>query len=201
MVLSHVLFLIELKVMEGSLKQPACHARALRFELDERLPAHRRYFLKVLDRQVRLIGTHFVNLEMTACFLNQRDELRAIPGVRGIRSNTSRGAAEIWVAFDWGEDMISALLQAESQVNRILPSLPAGTSFDVRRMTIACEALSAHTMSCVWHSGREMSSVSLRQSRGKHFARAQTVPPAACWSASRPLAVLFWPVVLEERAK
>jgi hypothetical protein len=55
----------------------------------------------------------------------------------------------------------------------------------------ACAALSAHTMSCVWHSGRRMSSVSLLQSRGNHFASAQTVPPAACWSAARPLAAHF----------
>ncbi len=62
------------------------------------------------------------------------EALRAIPGVRAVRSRTSRGSAEIWLTFDWGEDMISALLQAESQVNKILPTMPAGTAFDVRRM-------------------------------------------------------------------
>src|SRR5437763_4330005 len=62
------------------------------------------------------------------------ESLRAIPGVRGIRSRTSRGSAEIWLSFDWGQDMVAALLQGESQVNRILPSLPTGTSFEVRRM-------------------------------------------------------------------
>jgi CzcA family heavy metal efflux pump len=62
------------------------------------------------------------------------EALRAIPGVRGIESRTSRGAAEIWLTFDWGDDLPAALLQAESQVNRILPQLPAGTTFEVRRM-------------------------------------------------------------------
>src|SRR5439155_9735872 len=62
------------------------------------------------------------------------EALRAIPGVRNITSRTSRGSAEVWATFDWGEDMVAALLQAQSQVNRILPSLPPGTSFDVRRM-------------------------------------------------------------------
>ena len=62
------------------------------------------------------------------------ETVRAIPGVRSLRSTTSRGNAEVWITFDWGEDMASALLQAESQVNKIIPSLPQGTSFEVRRM-------------------------------------------------------------------
>ena len=57
-----------------------------------------------------------------------------VPGVRTVHSTTSRGSAEVWLAFDWGEDMIAAFLQAESQVNRVLPTLPAGTTFEVRRM-------------------------------------------------------------------
>ena len=62
------------------------------------------------------------------------EAVRAIPGVRNVRSTTSRGTAEISVNFDWGEDMVSAMLQSQSQVNRILPALPAGTSFEVERM-------------------------------------------------------------------
>src|SRR5213594_3497161 len=53
--------------------------------------------------------------------------VRAIPGVRNLRSTTSRGTAEISINFDWGEDMVSAMLQCQSQVNKILPSLPSGT--------------------------------------------------------------------------
>jgi CzcA family heavy metal efflux pump len=62
------------------------------------------------------------------------EALRAIPGVRGVESRTSRGAAEVWLTFDWGDDMNAALLQAESQINRIVPQLPPGTTFVVRRM-------------------------------------------------------------------
>jgi CzcA family heavy metal efflux pump len=62
------------------------------------------------------------------------DALRAIPGVRTVHSTSSRGSAEVWLAFDWGEDMSTAMLQAESQINRVLPTLPAGTTFEVRRM-------------------------------------------------------------------
>jgi multidrug efflux pump subunit AcrB len=60
--------------------------------------------------------------------------VRAVPGVRGVRSTTSRGSAEISVNFGWGDDMGAAMLQVESEVNKQLPSLPAGTDFSVERM-------------------------------------------------------------------
>src|SRR6266545_453940 len=59
------------------------------------------------------------------------EAVRAIPGVRSVRSTTSRGTAEISINFDWGENMVAARLQSESQINKILPTLPAGTSFEV----------------------------------------------------------------------
>lgn len=62
------------------------------------------------------------------------EALRSIPGVRGVQSASSRGSAQIWLNFDWGDDMTSALLQAQAQVNKILPSLPPGAAFAVRRM-------------------------------------------------------------------
>jgi multidrug efflux pump subunit AcrB len=62
------------------------------------------------------------------------EAVRAIPGVRNVRSATSRGGAEISINFDWGGDMVSAMLQAQSEVNKILPTLPAGTTFTVERM-------------------------------------------------------------------
>lgn len=61
------------------------------------------------------------------------ESLRAIPGVRGIRSTTSRGTADVFLDFDWGHDMTVALLQAESQVNKVLPTLPTGTTFEIER--------------------------------------------------------------------
>ncbi|MGN6628077.1 MAG: efflux RND transporter permease subunit, partial [Tepidisphaeraceae bacterium] len=62
------------------------------------------------------------------------EALRSIPGVRGVRSTTSRGSAEVSLTFDWGLDMTAAFLQAQAEVNRLLPKLPAGATFEVRRM-------------------------------------------------------------------
>ncbi len=60
--------------------------------------------------------------------------VRSVPAVRSIRSNTSRGSADISVNFAWGTDMIAATLQVESAIVQILPTLPAGVSYKVRRM-------------------------------------------------------------------
>jgi CzcA family heavy metal efflux pump len=62
------------------------------------------------------------------------EALRGIPGLRNVQSKSSRGAAEIWLTFDWGQDMDAALLQAEAQANKVLPSLGSGASLAVRRM-------------------------------------------------------------------
>ena len=62
------------------------------------------------------------------------EAVRAVPGVRNIRSATSRGAADISINFDWGQDMRAAMLQVESAVNRAMPELPQGTTFEVRLM-------------------------------------------------------------------
>ncbi len=62
------------------------------------------------------------------------EAVRSVPGLKGLRSTTSRGSADIAVNFGWGLDMVSAMLQVESAVNQVLPTLPAGTSFQVRRM-------------------------------------------------------------------
>jgi CzcA family heavy metal efflux pump len=62
------------------------------------------------------------------------EELRSIPGVRGVQSVSSRGSAQVLLTFDWGDDITADMLQAEARVNKLLPSLPPGTNFGVRRM-------------------------------------------------------------------
>lgn len=62
------------------------------------------------------------------------EAIRAVPGVLDVRSDTSRGSAQISVDFGWGRDMVSSTLLVDSAVARILPSLPAGAQYNVRRM-------------------------------------------------------------------
>lgn len=60
--------------------------------------------------------------------------LRAVPDARAIRSTTSRGSADLALTFEWGTDMVTALLQVQAVVSQILPDLPAGVRFTARRM-------------------------------------------------------------------
>ena len=62
------------------------------------------------------------------------EAIRTVPGVVSVRSTTTRGSCEISANFRWGLDMISATLQVESAVGQVLGSLPAGVSYEVRRM-------------------------------------------------------------------
>ncbi|QDZ07929.1 efflux RND transporter permease subunit [Sphingomonas panacisoli] len=59
--------------------------------------------------------------------------LREIPGVTQIRSTTSRGSAEVALSFAWGDDMVAATNATQGALATILPDLPTGTRFSVRR--------------------------------------------------------------------
>jgi CzcA family heavy metal efflux pump len=62
------------------------------------------------------------------------EAVRRVPGVRDVRSATSRGTADISVSFDWGTDMRRAALELSSAVSQVLPTMPVGTTIDLRRM-------------------------------------------------------------------
>jgi hypothetical protein len=62
------------------------------------------------------------------------EAIRAVPGVQNVRSETSRGSAQISVDFGWGRDMVASTLLIDSAIARVVPTLPAGTAYDVRRM-------------------------------------------------------------------
>jgi len=59
---------------------------------------------------------------------------RRVLGVLGVRSTTSRGSAEVSLDFAWGTDMVAASVQVDAAVAQVLPSLPPGSSYRVRRM-------------------------------------------------------------------
>ncbi len=72
--------------------------------------------------------------------------VRSVPGVRDVRSTTSRGSAELSVTFGWGGDMDRSELQVESAVSRILPDLPPGTRFEARKMNPTVFPVAAYSL-------------------------------------------------------
>ena len=59
--------------------------------------------------------------------------LRGVPGVTHVRSTTSRGSAEVSLTFPWGQDMAGATMATQGALATVLPDLPAGARFEVRR--------------------------------------------------------------------
>jgi CzcA family heavy metal efflux pump len=93
------------------------------------------------------------------------EAIRGIPGVRHIRSATSRGSADISVYFAWGRDMVAAMLQVESAINQVMPNLPPGTAFRVRRMDPTVFPVLAYSLTSKTHSLVELRDIALYQLR------------------------------------
>ena len=72
------------------------------------------------------------------------DAVRKVPGVRKVRSNTSRGSAEISVNFDWGLDMASAALQINAAIAQV--QLPTGTQVMTRLMDPTVFPITAYSL-------------------------------------------------------
>jgi CzcA family heavy metal efflux pump len=72
--------------------------------------------------------------------------VRSVPDVVAVRSTTSRGSADLSINFGWGSDMVAAMLQVESAVNQVLPELPDGTRFSVRRMDPTVFPVAAYSL-------------------------------------------------------
>ena len=91
--------------------------------------------------------------------------VRAVPGVRNLRSTTSRGSAEVSINFAWGEDMVAALLQIESAINQVMPNLPSGTTSNVRRMDPTVFPVLAYSLTSDTRSLVELRDIALYQLR------------------------------------
>src|ERR1700750_183615 len=60
--------------------------------------------------------------------------LRPVSRALGVRSPSSRASAQVSIDFGWGRDMISSTLLVDAAISQILPNLPAGAGYAVRRM-------------------------------------------------------------------
>ncbi len=93
------------------------------------------------------------------------EAVRAVPGVRSVRSTTSRGSADVSINFEWGRDMVSAMLEVQSAINQKLAALPAGTSFEVRRMDPTVFPVLGYSLTSDTHSLVELRDLALYQIR------------------------------------
>jgi CzcA family heavy metal efflux pump len=72
--------------------------------------------------------------------------IKSVPGLLEVRSTTSRGTSEMSLNFDWGTDMSVSTLKVQAEISRILPSLPQGTTFDIRQMNTNVFPVAAYSL-------------------------------------------------------
>lgn len=94
------------------------------------------------------------------------EAIHSVPGLKRVRSKTSRGSAEVTADFGWGRNMIQTTQEVDAAIAQILPSLPADTTYTVRRMDVTVYPVIAYGLS----------SASLPQSALRDIARYQLVP-------------------------
>src|ERR1700760_659885 len=65
------------------------------------------------------------------------DAVNSVPGLMTVRSNTSRGTAEISLFFDWHEDMLHTLQLTDAALAKVSQSLPSTARITTNRLTFA----------------------------------------------------------------
>jgi multidrug efflux pump subunit AcrB len=65
------------------------------------------------------------------------DAINSVPGLRTVRSTTSRGSAEISLFFDWNVDMFHTLQLADAALSKVQQTLPATARTTTNRLTFA----------------------------------------------------------------
>jgi len=95
------------------------------------------------------------------------EALRTIPGVRDVRSETTRGSAQISIDFGWGRDMTASTLLVDAAIARAVAAMPAGVTYDVRRMDPTVFPIISYALR----------SDSVSPTRLQDIARYQITPP------------------------
>ena len=65
------------------------------------------------------------------------EAVNSVPGLEEVRSNTSRGSAEIDLFFNWNIDMFQTLQYVNAAISRVQPELPPACTVVPNRMTFA----------------------------------------------------------------
>lgn len=74
------------------------------------------------------------------------EAVNSVPGLQQVRSNTSRGSAEIDLFFDWNIDMFQTLQYVNSAISRVQSELPPTATIVANRMTFASFPIIGYSM-------------------------------------------------------
>ncbi|WP_345072139.1 efflux RND transporter permease subunit [Hymenobacter fastidiosus] len=87
--------------------------------------------------------------------------MKQVPGLKLLRSTTSRGSCEISAYFDWSVDVVQSQQIVESRLNQIRGDLPPGTQISVERMNPAILPVLGYTLEAPGRSGLELRKLAL----------------------------------------
>ena len=79
-------------------------------------------------------GEQPVDMMMITVTRPLEDAIKQIPGLKGIRTTTSRGSCEISAYLDWTADVYTSQQLIESRISAIRTNLPGTTQITVERM-------------------------------------------------------------------
>jgi CzcA family heavy metal efflux pump len=65
------------------------------------------------------------------------DAVNSVPGLQVVRSNTSRGSAEVSLFFDWNADMFRTLQLVDAALSKVRQTLPNTAVITTNRLTFA----------------------------------------------------------------
>lgn len=85
----------------------------------------------------------------------------SIPGVSDVRSKTARGAAEIFVNFSWGTDIILSQQLLQARISSVQTQLPASASIIVERMNATFLPIVGYALTSDKHSLVELRDLAL----------------------------------------
>jgi len=78
-----------------------------------------------------------VDVQMVTVTRPIEEAIRIVPGITDVRSITARGSTEISVFFRWDVDILHGLHLVQGRISQIMPSLPPGARFDIKRLTFS----------------------------------------------------------------
>ena len=121
-------------------------------------------FPEVTFPKVKVIaenGLEPVDRMMVTVTKPMEDAMKRVPGLKLLRSTTSRGSCEISAYLDWGVDVSKSQTLIESRLNQIRGDLPGTVQISVERMNPAILPVMGYTLEAPGKSALELRKLAL----------------------------------------
>jgi cobalt-zinc-cadmium resistance protein CzcA len=121
-------------------------------------------FPEVTFPKVKVIaenGLQPVDRMMVTVTKPMEDAIKRVPGLKLLRSTTSRGSCEISAFLDWGVNVATSQTLIESRLNQIRADLPPTVQISVERMNPAILPVMGYTLEAPGRSALELRKLAL----------------------------------------